>query len=324
MTVLISNGLIRSVSRLFVSAALLSSYFVPVIHAIETSVMYGINDPIGNGTLPGDVPAKIVQVTMTKDGSSYSASFLEVFDTGMYGQANAFAYDTARDQMFFISSPTPGGSYSPRSLYDWNRGSSLSLLADSTQIGVSGNIPANAVYYSNAFWFFDENGTDELVKVNLNYSGQTPSFGSTSRYAITGYAGTTAYGDIAIDANTGMLYGASTTGLFFSLNVAGASPTGYTSIKASGNPSLQIAFSPDFSTLYGQDYSTGKWYTIDKLTGNTTDINVTSPTGLRLRDLGGSSFTQVPEPSTYALAAISILALAILAHRKRKPKPAMA
>lgn len=291
--------------------------------ADSISVMYGITDPVGNGTNPGDTPAKIVQISMSQTGSSFNASFLEVFNTGMYGQANAFAYDTVRDEMFFISSPTPGGSFSARSLYHWDRGPSLALLADSSQLGISGSIPANAVYYSNAFWFFDENGTDELVKVNLSYVGQTPSFASTQRFTIGGYSGSTAYGDIAIDINSGTLYGASTQGLFFSLNVSGATPSAYTQVKAggTGNPSLQIAFSPDYSILYGQNYTDGKWYTIDKSTGDVTDIAVTSPVALRQRDLGGSSFTQVPEPSTYLLGTLGSIVMAVLARWRRTSQP---
>ncbi len=278
------------------------------VHAADT-VIYGIDDG-----------SRIVQMTLSQNGSQFSGTVLSILSTGMSGLQNAFAYDTDRDQMFFISAADAGAGFSPKSLYHWDRGSSIFLLADSSQIGVAGAIPANAVYYSNAFWFFDENGTDELVKVNLSYSGGLPSFASTQRFVISGYSNSTAYGDIAIDKNTGILYGASTLGLFFSLNVSGATPSGYTQIKASGtgNPSLQIAFSPDYSTLFGQNFNDGKWYTIDKATGNITDIGVTSPAEFRLRDLGGSSFTQVPEPSSWLLGSVCLAAFAVLAHRRGK------
>lgn len=277
------------------------------LHAADT-VIYGIDDS-----------SRIVQMTLSQNGNQYSGSILSILATGLSGEQNAFAYDTDRDQMFFVSSANPGAGFSPKSLYHWDRGSSVFLLADSTQIGVAGAIPANAVYYSNAFWFFDENGTDELVKVNLSYSGGQPSFSSTQRYVIDGYSNSTAYGDIAIDKNTGILYGASTLGLFFSLDVSGATPGGYTQIKASGtgNPSLQLAFSPDYATLFGQTYTDGKWYTIDKATGDVTDIGVTSPTEFRLRDLGGSSFTQVPEPSTWMLGTVGVTAFVILTRNRK-------
>jgi len=277
------------------------------LHAMET-IIYGIDDS-----------SRIVQMTLSQNGNQFSGSIQSILATGLTGEQNAFAYDTVRDQMFFVSSAAPGAGFSPKSLYLWDRGSSVSLLADSTQIGVAGGIPANAVFYSNAFWFFDENDTDDLVRVNLSYSGGLPSFSSTQRYGITGYPNSSTYGDIAIDKNTGILYGATSQGLFFSLDVSVATPGGYTQIKASGtgNPSLQLAFSPDYATLFGQSYTDGKWYTIDKATGNVTDINVTSPAEFRLRDLGGSSITPVPEPSTWMLGTVGVTTFVILTRNRK-------
>jgi len=277
--------------------------------ADSVSVMYGIDDA-----------AEIIQVTMTQTGSSYTASFRSVFNTGMAGQANAFAYDTARDQMFFVSSSAPGGSFSPKSLYLWDRGASLTLLATEAQAQVGTTIPANAVFYNDAFWFFQQNATANLVRVNLSYSGGLPSWsGTTDVFQITDYPTTFGYGDIAIDAG-GILYGATSgtggSAAFFSLDVSGTTPTNYQLLKATGNPGLQIAFSPDYSILYGQDFADGKWYTINKATGDVADISVTTPVEFRLRDLGGSSFTAVPEPSALAIGVIGLGAWAALGRRR--------
>jgi hypothetical protein len=58
--------------------------------------------------------------------------------------------------------------------------------------------------------------------------------------------------------------------------------------------------------LYGHRYSDGSWYTIDTANGAATQIAgfITTPGGAGFHDLGGAA--AVPEPSTFALAAIGL------------------
>ncbi len=79
--------------------------------------------------------------------------------------------------------------------------------------------------------------------------------------------------------------------------------------NGTGNPSLQIAFSSDYATLYATNYAGGQWYTMDVSNGNLTSIfgfqtQLSGTNGFR--DLGGSSFVAVPEPSTWGLMAVAV------------------
>jgi len=215
------------------------------------------------------------------------------------GDSNAFAYDTARDQFFFID---PGNN-----LQFWDRGPSLTQLATAAQIGLSSpatvtNQPQNAVFYNNAYWFFTE-GTNSLNKVSLSYSGAgLPSFASLTSYPITDAPTTTnTFGDIAVNGS-GILYAATQSGQFYSVDISGSSPSAATTILASGNPSLQLSFSSDYGTLYGQaygavtydsvSYDAGQWFTIDLGNGTLAPIAgfaISYTGGSGLRDLGGAA-----------------------------------
>ena len=214
------------------------------------------------------------------------------------GDSNAFAYDTARDQFFFID---PSNN-----LQFWDRGPSLMQIATAAQLGLSSpatmtNQPQNAVYYNDAYWFFTE-GTNSLNKVSMSYSGAgMPSFSSLTPYSITGAPTTTnTFGDIAVNAS-GVLYAATQDGQLYSVDISGGTPSAATSI-ATDNPSLQLSFSSDYNTLYGQtfgavtfdsvNYPAGQWFTINTGTGVPTAISgfaISYAGGNGLRDLGGAA-----------------------------------
>jgi len=202
------------------------------------------------------------------------------------GLSNAFAYDTSRNQFFFVDS---SGNLE---LWDRDNPATSSTLTTLTNIG---SVPANATFYNDAYWYFTE-GTNTLNKVALQYTNGVPSFLTRTQFTVANCP-TTAnlFGDIAVNVNTGWLYAATTVGQFYRLNLA--SPTdSFVEIKAanSGNPSLQLAFSSDYATLYAQNFADGQWYTIDIATGGLSPIAGLKATfgGVNgLRDLGGSAGT---------------------------------
>ena len=277
--------------------------------SIAPSYVYGIDD--SNDIWEIDPAGKTAEV---------------VYGTGRTGQSNAFAFDTVRDQMFFIDAN--------KDLYYWNHGTTVAEVATAAQLGVSDPAiaqPWNAAYYNNAFWFFNTD-SDQLNKVSLSYSGAgAPAFDSRTTYQISGIPYETnpgdrnRFGDIAIicsGPDTGMLYAATSwptanNGLFYSLDLNSlTSSTGSaTPIKGSGtpdgngNPNLQLSFNGDYTTLYGHDYNGGKWYTVDLGSGDTTEI--AGFTTIGFRDLGGASLSSVdnvPEidPGMYG-SAIALL-----------------
>ena len=218
-----------------------------------------------------------------------------VYNTGLSGSSNAFAYDNTRNQFFFLD-PS-------KNLQFWNRNSKLVQIATAAQLGLSSaTIPANAAFYDNAYWFFSE-GAHVLNKVALTYTGSTPAFSSVTQYGITNTifpAATNTFGDIAINTS-GMLYAvtaAGSGGNFYRLdlttlvstlsptasqNVATSIKSGLTDPEIATPPNtvgLQIGFSSDQAKLFGHNASTGKWYEVNLTNGDLT--LVTS---------GGSAFT---------------------------------
>ena len=263
-----------------------------------------------------------------------------VYETGLTGQSNAFAFDTVRDQMFFIDANND--------LYYWNHATTIARVATAAQLGVASSTqPWNAAYYADAFWFFNTE-SDQFNKVSLTYSGgsSTPGFDSLTTYNINGipYNSTPGdrnrFGDIAIIAggrDAGMLYAATawptnTDGLFYSLDLKTLTTTGTATLikgagvpDGNGNPNLQLSFNGDYSTLYGHDYNGAKWYTVDLATGDLTEIvgftTYTSGTN-GFRDLGGASLesvTPVPEidPSSFGSVIALLLGALGLIERRR-------
>lgn len=237
-------------------------------------------------------------------------TFVDVYNTGLTPgisqTSNAFAFDRERDQMFFLNrgtnGNTPPGAGTENNLWMWNKPlGTFVQIATGTQLGIAGGtIPANAAYYANAFWFFRE-GTFNLVKAELVYAspaqGEVPTLGSVQTFTVTPTPSppfSNRFGDIAINPTTGLLFAATSTGYFYSVDLTTASAgsvSGFSLIK-SGNQSLQIAFNGDYTVLYGHNYDDGKWFAIDTSTGTLTDLNFSTLVGNTnrgFRDIGGAS-----------------------------------
>ena len=260
-------------------------------------------------------------------------SFASTFNTGLTGQSNAVAFDRGRDQLLFLDVSN--------NLYLWNKPlggspSEFQQITTSSSLGINSSLVYNASYYNNGFWFFKE-ATNELVKASLSYSGTSvgtvPTFSGTTSYTLTGPtpASDNGFGDIAINVNTGFLYAATSTGLFYSVDLSSPTTT-YNEIKAVGsNPSLQLSFNSDYSILYGHNYASGKWYEVNVLTGNTTDLNYTTivpGTAAGFRDLGGASVVSVipvPEidPSSFGSVIALLLGAFGLIERRRLARVAV-
>jgi hypothetical protein len=244
------------------------------------------------------------------------------------GTSNSLAYDTVRNDLFFIDSE--------KKLRYWSRESGTTVGEVSPTPVVTGSFnPNNAAFYNNAIWFFDFNSS-VLNKISLTYSGTgataVPSISGMQAFDITGMnlpgvdgVNTNTFGDIAINANTGMLYASTTRGRFYSVDVTG-DPTGTFSELAAplgitNDLGLQLSFNTDYSVLYGHSYETGDWYTVALGNGARTsiaDFNTKPVGGKGFRDLGGAAITAVPEPSTVALACVGAGGLAWRVLRRRR------
>lgn len=228
------------------------------------------------------------------------------------GTSNSLAFDSARDQLFFIGTGT--------SLFTWTKGSgSVQSLG---AVPGNPNDPNNAAFYNDAYWYFDFNSND-LYKLSLSYSGGVPSISGTSLYSINGMNlppsgtvgfNTNTFGDVAINTITGMLYASTTRGRFYSVNLNGDPTNTFTEIAPAIAPvgtdntyGLQLAFNTDSSVLYGHSYESGDWYTVSLADGARTSIDFTTTpfAGKGFRDLGGSTVA-VPEPPTFALAVMGL------------------
>lgn len=244
------------------------------------------------------------------------------------GTSNSLAYDTVRNDLFFIDSQNK--------LRYWSRESGTTVgEVSSTPVTTSPDNPNNAAYYNNAIWFFDFNSS-VLNKISLSYSGTgataVPSIVGTATYSIAGMnlpgpggANTNTFGDIAINATTGILYASTTRGRFYSLNVFDDPTTTFTELAAplgiTNDLGLQLSFNTDSSVLYGHSYEDGAWYEVNTVDGARTLISdfTTMPSGGKgFRDLGGAAITAVPEPSSIALACVGAGGLAWQVLRRRR------
>lgn len=273
--------------------------------------------PVGGTYIYGIADNQVIYETDVTN-QEVSGVYNALADIGT-GLANAFAYDTSRNQFFFLTSKNQ--------LAYWPRTGSVQTIATAAEMGLAGKIqPADAVYYDNAFWFVENTATSvdkqKLVKVELDYDASgVPSFGRRHTYHIDikDAAGNPVkvydmFGDIAVDGGGNMYFatspypGQSTSGAFYKLDLNTLGPAGGTGtatmIKppSKGNISLQLSFSCDFKTLWGHDYNTADWYTIDTATGDITKVfrgtlpNSGKTTGLR--DLGGAACTCAPKHIT--------------------------
>lgn len=269
------------------SLALISLTIIGVslnTHAQVPSYIYGITDN-----------NEIAEVNMV------SKSTRIVYTSSLTGVSNAFAYDNARNHFLFMDNS--------KTLLYWDRGSELRQVATTAQIGNPVTLPANAAFYNDAYWFFNE-GTHTLNKVSLTYTSGQPLFSSLTQYGITNsslIAANNRFGDIAINA-AGKMYAitaAGQGGVFYSVDlttlVATLTPTSSQNVATlisattfdpenSNVIGLQIGFNSNQTTLFGHNYNNGKWYEVNMTTGALTYLSFSSgfPT-TGLRDIGDNS-----------------------------------
>lgn len=245
-------------------------------------------------------------------------------------KANGFATDRVRDQVFYF------GSSGDLFFYDILSGTSGTVAPGSTFGIVDDFPPENATYHDGSFWYIAKGSTANniLYQAALTYTGSVPSFSGTPvEYQLTVNGSTTGmmFGDIVMNGTSHVLYGSTTPdsgGLFFSLDTSTlvAGTTNPVNVISSGNSvGLQLAFSQDYSVLYGQRYifdpldptnpalTSGQWYTVNENTGSYAAIPgfVTTP---GMRDLAG--IAALPEPSTCLLAAAGVSAVVAWSRRR--------
>lgn len=242
-------------------------------------------------------------------------------------KANGFASDRARNQVFYFASNGDLG------YYDIASGTN-GIVATGSVFDITPDFPPeDATYYAGSYWYIAKGSTANniLYQATLTYTGSVPSFSGTPvEYQLTVGGSTSGmmFGDIAVNDITGRLYGSTTPGsggLFFTLDmtslIAGTSNP-VTVISSANGVGLQLAFSEDYSVLYGQQYidsgtsTSGQWYTVDSGSGVYSAIAgfITSP---GMRDLAGVA--AVPEPATCVLAGVGVM-VCIFWRRRRRPQ----
>jgi hypothetical protein len=188
--------------------------------------------------------------------------------------SNGIAFDSGRDHLFFFYNPKVTNNDNSWNLQFWNRKSrGISSLKTISGVGGSNNIPANASYYKDALWYFDGTNNSNLNKLQLTYNTDQDDVTSTSltTYNLANFAAPkyapAGYGDIAINALTGFLYGSQVNGNFFKLdlnkidnqpNSANSIFTALGKTQTLGSlgdtfvdSGLQLSFNSDYSKLYG-------------------------------------------------------------------------
>ena len=219
---------------------------------------------------------------------------------------NGLALD--RDtQVLYYAAPGSVDNLEERGIYytslQYNKSAKIAPL---TGMGIvdftARSIPQNACWYKNSYWFIV---TETLVlrRVFFAYSGLFPTgIASYVDYPISAPVAQIPlmrFGGIDIDVNTDILYGATTRGQFFNIDLKNlAAPLPFTQVVApdtDDRPSLQIAFNVDYSILYGHYQVDGTWYTVDRNTGALTKLSFTVSSDLNCVDLSGA----LPSIGTY-------------------------
>lgn len=221
--------------------------------------------------------------------------------------ANAFALNRDRSQVYFLSSD--------KNLYFWDRPSgALGQVATAADLGLTtAPLPRNATFFSDRFWFMDA-GDNLLRSAVINYgtNGLPSGAALQSPLAVTGVAGFLNPNDITFNPTAQKIYGSDLSGAtntFFEIDMSslsGSRPSTALYTQPAG-VGLQLAYDSDFSVLYGTNFETGQWYTVDTFSGGTyTAIGgAVTPEAFRMRDLAGG-LVPVPEPGALALGGSGI------------------
>ena len=315
------NGASSSVDSNIVTVTVVRTLKAPIftVQPVATSVEFG-----NTLTLSSFASVSVYYYTVGTDNNIY-----EISDTGtkravrdvstLVGATstnaiNGIAFDTIRGQVFFAA-PNPSGS-GLASLWYWNQATN-STPVNLGQLTTSR--PDNGAYWNNAYWYIMP-GTHTLVRVALQYDGSgTPTMitNGISSATLTGGIPTTGnnyIGDIAITSN-GTLYATISNGsMFYNLTLPSGPLSGTiaaTNIGTVGSPAiarLQITFGPAGSTLYGQSFDNGQWYTVNPTNGTLTPLSFSTlinggTTGFQ--DVSGVSATPAPPVTDSGAGTIS-------------------
>jgi hypothetical protein len=205
---------------------------------------------------------------------------------GGTGIANGLANERTRNNLFFFD---PNSNLR---VLRQGQTTAAQVVATATQLGIptTGIVqPQNAAFFNGDYWYFTRQ-SNVLNRVSFTYTGNTPVFNAIQSFTLANVPNTDVggninlnnFGDIAITSG-GLLFAAtsdSADGRFFSLNLATLNQTAinnsYTQLDASlGIGNIQIAFNPNFSTLYGINGNNGNWVTVNTTNGTTTNFSPT-------------------------------------------------
>lgn len=227
---------------------------------------------------------------------------------------NGAAFDIGRGQFFFAAPNTTGTG--PASLWYWNQVTNATPINLGTLPDVR---PDNAAYWDDAYWYIQP-GTLILRRIALQYDklgSPTMVSGGASSATLTGgvpTAGNNYIGDIDITSN-GTLYATTSNGASFYTTTLSSGPLSgtkaVTSLGTVGSPAvpkLQISFGPAGTTLYGQSFDTGQWYTMSTTNGSLTPLSFsTLVNGATngFQDVSGVSATPSPPITDLGAGTIS-------------------
>lgn len=226
--------------------------------------------------------------------------------TATFAQPNALAFDASSNNLYYRAAQS-GDLYS----YSLATGVRSSSILSAVTLG---GVTSNAAFYSGSYWAIRDNSSTLVRVSNL---GTTPTV--TTFSLGTGAPGSLSFGDIAITTG-GVLYGHTSNSIFFSANIStlasatSGSATDYRSDNTGNLSSVQIAFDPTDTVLYGHNFAaTGandRWYTVNNTSATTTFGDATAITGwndaLAYRDIAGSAAV-IPESGTLALLGAGTL-----------------
>jgi len=232
-------------------------------------------------------------------GTTYQSHTKVVDSTRINATVNAVAWCDHHNRLYMANAGLPMFKY-------WTRGADQ--VHDVTGIGLGMvSEPNNASYWDESFYWFTHN-SNILNEGQINYTAVDPTTSPAvcsnhNSWAVRGMnlpasgvgPNTNSFGDIAID-NDGILYGHTSRGRFYKLNLSDPETTFEEISPSLGNDNskgLQLSFSSDYTVLFGHDAGTGKWYTIDLSNGALTELagafTLVGSDGKGLRDLGGIS-----------------------------------
>ena len=219
-------------------------------------------------------------------------------------KVNGFSFDPTNRNIFFFNSNVPNTSTAPTLYYVSLADGSFNSLGSLAGFPALYNQNMAGASYYNGSIYAVENNTNQLVAIPISYSGSTPTVGAISSITLPT---SRAYGDIAINPKTGILYGYTTqvnatAPVFYSFDLKTQTLlSGPTTTTPSG---MQIAFDPSYSVLYGVT-TAGAWYTIDQTTGAATSYAASTNgfVAASFNDLAGSEEVPGPLPLLGAAAA---------------------